>query len=335
MTLSKILICKTPLRISFLGGGTDFPKWYNENMGMVISTSINKYCYVMLRDLPPYNYFKHRFRYYNEERVNSFGDIKHPVIKNILQKKKVDPSIGKELVYFGDVPALSGLGTSSAFTVSLLNLVSCIKKKKISKKKLANEAMFFEQKVLKENIGSQDQIACTYGGFNQITFKKKRFNIQSIKCPGNQISDLEKSILLVHTGISRHANDIEKEKINNIKNKYNELKEIYNLCLEASKQIKTTKKLKYLLSDYINESWIIKKKLSARVSNESLDNLYDLGIKNGALAGKILGAGSGGFMLFIFKDQDEMKAFQKKIPKNISFKIKFDQIGSEIILNYN
>ena len=140
-----MLICKSPLRVSFLGGGTDFPKWYNKNDGMVISSAINKYCYVLLKTLPPFHDFKFRLRYFNEERVNNVSQIRHPVIRNIF-KRKIQGNKGFELVYFGDVPALSGLGSSSAFTVSLLNLFREYNKKKMSKYDLAKEAIFMNKK---------------------------------------------------------------------------------------------------------------------------------------------------------------------------------------------
>lgn len=165
---------------------------------------------MLLKTLPPFHDFKFRLRYFNEERVNKVSQIRHPVIRNIF-KKKINGNKGFELVYFGDVPALSGLGSSSAFTVSLLNLLREYNKNKMSKYDLAKEAIYFEQKILKENVGPQDQIASAFGGFNSIEFNNQSFRVRKIIAPKNQILDLEKSLLLVNTGISRFSKIIEKK----------------------------------------------------------------------------------------------------------------------------
>ncbi len=328
-----MLICKTPLRLSFLGGGTDFPSWYNENEGRVISTSIDKYCYTILKDLPPLHKFKIRLRYFNEERVNKFSEIKHPVIKAVFQKY-FTPKKGKELVYCADVPALSGLGSSSAFTVSMLKLASEYNNEKISKNALARKSIYFEQKILKEYVGSQDQIAAAYGGFNIINFKKNTFKVTPIKIDKKKIHELEESILLVDTNISRLASTLEKEKIMHIKHYENMYRELFLLCKTASAKIYSAKNLQKFLSEYINESWKIKKKLAKNVSNSSIDDLLAFGMKNGAIAGKILGAGSGGFVFFLCKDKIDKERLKKKIKKNISMDIKFNNFGAQIIHNH-
>lgn len=327
-----MIICKSPLRVSFLGGGTDFPEWYRKNDGMVISTAINKYCYVLLKTLPPFHDFKFRLRYFNEERVNKISQIKHPVIRNIF-KKKIKGNKGFELVYFGDVPALSGLGSSSAFTVSLLNLFREYNEKKLSKYDLAKEAIYFEQNILKENVGSQDQIASTFGGFNSIQFNNKNFEVKKIIAPKKEILDLEKSILLVNTGISRFSKVLEKEKIKNIKKNHSDYLELYSLCKEAKQNFNFSKNMKKNLSYYVNESWKIKKKLAKDVSNSFLDKLYDYGLKNGAIAGKLLGSGSGGFMMFITENQKSKLYLQKKLEKYVCVDLRFDLKGSRIISN--
>ncbi len=327
-----MLICKSPLRVSFLGGGTDFPKWYNQNDGMVISSAINKYCYVLLKTLPPFHDFKFRLRYFNEERVNKVSQIRHPVIRNVF-KRKIQEKKGFELVYFGDVPALSGLGSSSAFTVSLLNLFREYNKKKMSKYDLAKEAIYYEQKILREKVGSQDQIASTFGGFNSIEFKNKNFTVKKIITSKKQIIDLEKSLLLVNTGISRFSKVIEKEKIENInKNKLNYF-ELFSLCKEAKQNINDSKNLKKTLSFYINESWKIKKKLAKGVSNNFLNELCNYGLRNGAIAGKLLGSGSGGFMMFILENQKSKKQLKNKLKKYVCVDVNFDLEGSRIISN--
>jgi D-glycero-alpha-D-manno-heptose-7-phosphate kinase len=328
-----MILAKTPLRLSFLGGGTDFPDWYGDNMGMVISTAINKYCFVLIRTLPPYFNFNYRLRYFYEEKTIQIHKIKHSVIKEIF-KRKFTKNSKLELIYFGDVPALSGLGSSSAFTVSLLNASNAYNEIKNSKKKLAEEAINFEQNILGEPVGSQDQISTAYGGFNIIKFKNNNFFVSKLNLPASKFKNLENNILLVYTGISRYSKKIEKEKINNIKKNQELFKEMYSLCNEAANKIKISNDLTTVLPEYIKESWIIKKKIGKFVTNEKINDLYNFGMNNGALAGKILGAGSGGFMLFLFDNPVLKNKLKNKLKKNVCLEVKFDWEGSKIISNH-
>jgi D-glycero-alpha-D-manno-heptose-7-phosphate kinase len=328
-----MILAKTPLRLSFLGGGTDFPDWYRDNNGMVISTTINKYCYVLIRTLPPYFNFNYRLRYFHEEKAMQINKIQHSVIKEIFKRKFVKNS-KLELIYFGDVPGLSGLGSSSAFTVSLLNASNVYNNIKISSKKLAEEAINFEQNILREPVGSQDQISTACGGFNVIKFKNNNFFIEKVNVPVNKFKNLEKNILLVYTGISRHSKKIEIDKINNIKKNHQLFKEMYLLCSEAANKIKISNDLMTVLPRYIKESWMIKKKIGKFVTNEKINDLYNFGINNGAIAGKVLGAGSGGFMLFLFDNSFLKNKFKNKLKKNICLEVKFELEGSKIISNH-
>lgn len=208
-----MIISKTPFRVSFFGGGTDFPVWYKKKEGLIISSSIDKYCYILLRTLPPFFSFKYRLRYFQTELQKNIIQIKHPVIKEVLKnfnKKKN----GLEICHFADVPALSGLGASSAFTISIINAIYSYNNKKITKNEIAKKAIYLEQKILKEYVGSQDQIATAFGGFNFISFKKKKFFVNKVKIDTNILNEFQNKLVLIHTNTSRKADNIEKKKCN-------------------------------------------------------------------------------------------------------------------------
>jgi len=209
-----MLIIKSPFRISYFGGGTDFPIWFeNYEEGRVISTAIDKYCYVLLRKLPPFFLFNYRLRYYQTELVKNIRDIKHPAIKCILNEYYKKDN-GLEIIHWADVPALSGLGASSSFTCSLIKGIFDLNKKKISKKQLAENSIYIEKKLLKEAGGCQDQYAISFGGFNEIVFNNKKVLVQKLKISEYKKKKLEDCTAIFFTGISRKANNIEKNKIN-------------------------------------------------------------------------------------------------------------------------
>lgn len=233
-----MIICKTPLRISFFGGGSDYIEWTRNRPGMVLSTTIDKYVYLTLRDLP--KFFEHNYRivYSKIENVKKIDDIKHHAIKGIL--KNFNYKKGLEIHYDSDLPARSGMGSSSAFVVSLINCLHKMVNKNISRKKLSLKSIFYEQKILRETVGMQDQIACAYGGFNEITFcKGSGFCIKPINFDNKEI--LQNNLFLVFTGISRTANDIANTFVNDLNyKKKNHIREILN---HAKDREKTFKKL--------------------------------------------------------------------------------------------
>lgn len=326
-----MLLAKTPLRISFFGGGTDFPSWYKDKRGLVISTTIDKYCYVLIRTLPPYFHFKYRLRYYKMELAKNINQIKHPVIKNILSKyyKK---NTGIELNHFADIPGLSGLGSSSSFTVTMINLFNYFNGKSLSKKEIAKLSINFEQKILKEPVGSQDQVACAYGGFNCIDFYKNNFKVTNIKFNSKKLKNFEDNCLLVYTGLSRHAKILEREKIKSIADKSSYYKDIYDIANYSKKKLLLSPN-NFLLEipELLNETWKLKKKLAKNVTNDYIENLYSMGIKNGALGGKLLGSGAGGFFLFICKNIDDKRRLVKSLKKTILVDFKTENKGSTII----
>ena len=298
-----MIIVKSPFRISYFGGGTDFPDWFNNHeKGMVLSTTIDKYCYVLLRTLPPFFSFNYRLRYYETELVKNIQSIKHPTIRSTLQKFYKEKK-GLEIIHCADLPALSGLGASSAFTSSLIKAISEINKAKISKKKLAENSVFIEKEILKEAGGLQDQYATAFGGFNEITFQKRKVEVNKLKIDEVKKKILEENTLIFFTGISRKANLIEEEKIIKLELKKNYYKEILSICKEAKKIFLNNNKSKFLsdIAKLMNISWELKKKLSSKVSNNFINETYNSGLRNGAVAGKILGAGGGGFIMFLTK----------------------------------
>ena len=324
-----MIITKTPYRISFFGGGSDYPEWYLKNGGEVISTSIDKYIYLSCRNLPPFFNHKHRIVWSKVELVKNVKEIKHKVVKNMLIHMRIKN--GLEIHYDGDLPARSGIGSSSVFVVGLMNLLNSFQGKKISKKNLAKKCIFFEQKILNEVVGSQDQIAASYGGFNKITFKPGGgFCVNPISNK-KTLEKLNKNLLLVYTGIKRTAHDIASSYIKNLqKSKKTHILQISSFVKESEKILK-----KGDLDEFgklLHESWIEKKSLSSLISNSYIDNIYKEGLQKGALGGKLLGAGGGGFFLFyvpFFRQKSFIKYFKKLV--NVPFK--FSSKGSEIIFN--
>ena len=322
-----MIISKTPYRISFFGGGSDYPEWYNEFGGAVLSTTINKYLYITCRELPSFFDHKYRIVWRKIEKVKNIEEIKHQAIKGILKHYKYNK--GLEIHYDGDLPARSGMGSSSSFVVGLINALFAMDKKNLSKKDLAKRSLFIEQKILNEIVGSQDQIAATYGGFNKISFQKNSsFKIKKIKTNKN-LKLLEDNLILIYTSINRTAHHIASSYVKNLTStKKNYIKEIINHVEEGEKIIKHGN-----MDDFgklLNSAWYMKKKLGKSITNNKIDNLYEYALKNGALGGKILGAGGGGFLLLYMKQKDRIKFLNKK-NKIINIPFKFSDTGSEII----
>lgn len=329
-----MIITRTPYRLSFFGGGTDFPGWYLKNGGRVISSTINKFSYINLRYLPSYFKYKSVIRYYQREEVNNFNDIKHPSVKECLKFCGIKK--GVEIVHAGDLPAQSGLGTSSCFTVGLLNALYALKGQIITKKQLANESIFVEQKKIRENVGSQDQTASAFGGINKIEFgTKENVVVSPLVLKENSVVELENNLLLFFTGLSRNSSEIAKSQINNLHNNSNYLYRMMELVDESEKQMCMPKFPSKEFGKLLHEQWQIKKKLSNKISNKKIDDLYDQAINHGAIGGKLLGAGNGGFILF-YVEKNKRKKFLKKFNKLLHVPFRFDFTGSQIIhYSYN
>ncbi len=324
-----MIISRTPYRISFFGGGTDYPEWYLKNGGEVLSGTINKYLYVSIRDLPPF--FKHKFRivYSKIEMVKNYKNISHGVVREGLKLVNKGIHNGYEIHYDGDVPARAGLGSSSSFVVGFLNALHNHLNKKISTKQLAYLSINLEQNILSETVGSQDQIAASFGGFNSIKFYKDgKFKIVKIKKSEKDLEKLSKNFLMVFTGINRTAKFIADTYVNKLNKKKKDLFEIISQ-VETAKHLLNENKI-FEFGKLLNETWKIKRMLSPSVSNELIDKIYNDGLKNGATGGKLLGAGGGGFILFQVKPEDREK-FIKKMKRNIILDFKITNDKSEIL----
>ncbi len=323
-----MIITKTPYRISFFGGGSDYPIWFNKHGGKVLSTTIDKHIYLTCRYLP--NFFDHNYRvvWSKIEQVKKIEKIQHPAVKGLIKYLKIKK--GLEIHYDGDLPAKSGMGSSSCFSVGLLKALSILNKQKLNGLNLGKKAISFEQNFMKEIVGSQDQVAASVGGFNKITFFNQN-KIKIKKIPNKNLERLNSNLILLYTGIQRKAHNIAKtyvKKLSSTKEK-NVFKIMQHVDL-AEKLI-----LDGELNDFgmlMNDSWEEKKKLGKIISNNKIDQLYDFSLKNGAIGGKLLGAGGGGFLL-LYVPKNKQNKLIKKLKKTIHVPFKFSHNGSEQIFN--
>jgi D-glycero-alpha-D-manno-heptose-7-phosphate kinase len=323
-----MIVSKTPFRISFFGGGSDYPQWYEKFGGEVISTTINKYLYISVRRPPKFYKHKYRILYSKDEMVGSINEIQHKPVREMLRYFKIKG--GMEVHYDADLPARSGIGSSSAFIVGFLQNLLTIQKKKINKKTLAIKSIFLEKDILKEVVGSQDQVACSYGGFNNIKFLKNgSFLVKKINIDLEKKKFLEGNLFLVYSTIQRAAQMVAKSFVQDLTSK--KIREIQNinLILQDAKKLIKSKNFS-LFGELLNESWMLKRSLSNKVSTNKLDELYNLALESGASGGKLLGAGGGGFFVFYVKKFNQKKFFEK-MKKIIVLPIKFDNEGSQII----
>ena len=323
-----MIICKTPFRISFFGGGTDYPEWYQKHQGRVISASINKFSYINCRFLPPFFEYKYRIRYYKREETNTIENIKHPSVRECLKFIKLKKGI--EIVHNADLPAKSGLGSSSTFTVGLLHALHALKNQMVSKETLAKEAIHIEQNIIQENVGSQDQTAAAYGGLNLIHFNNlKNILVEPVLCPDDRIDQLQGSLLLYFSGFQRYAEKFASAHINQVKKKESDLKDMIDIVDEGLSILKSKTNINEF-GKLLNEQWKLKKSVLPIVTNNKIDKLYKLGINSGALGGKLLGAGGGGFMLF-FVPKSKQKKFKLKLKNYLHVPFEFDYLGSQIV----
>ncbi len=323
-----MIITRTPYRISFFGGGTDYPVWYNEHGGEVLATSINKYCYLICRYLPPFFEHKYRVAYSKVEEVKEISEIKHPSVRACLQFQNINQ--GVEIHHDGDLPARSGLGSSSSFTVGLLHALHALKCNMIDKISLAKEAIHIERDILKEHVGVQDQLTAAIGGFNRLIFMQgDRFIIEPIILPSSRLQEFHSHLILMFTGFSRHASEIAAEQIKNTPNKTNELLTMRQMVQEAIKILNSNTDLTEF-GKLLHEGWLLKKSLSSRISTELVDQIYNEAIAAGAIGGKLLGAGGGGFMLF-FAPPEKRKNVISRLKGFLYVPFEFENFGTQII----
>jgi D-glycero-alpha-D-manno-heptose-7-phosphate kinase len=324
-----MIISRTPFRVSLFGGGTDYPSWYLEHGGAVLGFAINRYCYITLRHLPPFFNYRHRIVYSRVEMVSELSEIEHPAVRAVLMDMGIEE--GLEIHHDGDLPARSGLGSSSSFTVGLLNAVNALRGQMINKQTLASEAIRIEQDVIKESVGCQDQIWAAYGGLNRIEFSRQGFRVLPIILPQQRGRDLVDHLALYFTGFQRLASDVAKQKLDNFANRQIQLTRMHAMVDEAVAILANGNCPMTAVGELLHEAWCLKKELSPVVSNGAIDEIYEQGRRAGAIGGKLLGAGSGGFFLFFIRPE-RRAALRKALNGLIEVSIDVDRDGSSIVL---
>ena len=322
-----MIITKTPYRISFFGGGSDFPSYYRKFGGCVIGSTINKFCYLSLRELPPFFKNKHRIVWSKIQLPNTISEIEHPCIKGVLNYFKIKHGI--EIHHQGDLPAFSGIGSSSSFSVGLINALMTLKDRKMNKNELGKLSLYIEQSILKEHVGSQDQMWASYGGMNFINFNKKNINIKKLSISKNNKKKLSNNLILFFTGKARFSGQIEKNKTSRIEKNLATLEEMKNYVFYCKKILEKGSSLDEF-GELLDNYWNLKKKLSKDVSNNFIDEIYEEAKISGAIGGKIIGAGGGGFILFYAKPEIKQKLI-KKFNKLTPVQFDFSNEGSKVI----
>lgn len=322
-----MIITKTPFRMSFFGGGTDMENYFKDNGGAVLSTTFDKYCYVNVRHLPRFFDYSTELSYSKTERVTSVEDIQHPAIRNAMEMLDMHEI---RLTYEADLPARSGLGTSSSFAVGMLNAFYALKGKYADKKKLADEAIYLERVLCNEAGGWQDQIAASFGGFNRINFNADGYEVLPVIISPERKTRLNDNLMMFFTGFTRFSSDIQKANAVGQKDKITQLREMYQLVDEAERIL--TDKTANLdeFGRLLDHTWKLKRQTGASVSTNSIDELYEKGIKAGAIGGKLLGAGGGGFLVFYVRPekQDDVKLAMHNL-MHIPFE--FENGGTRVI----
>jgi D-glycero-alpha-D-manno-heptose-7-phosphate kinase len=323
-----MIICRTPFRLSFFGGGTDYPGWYRLHGGAVLAATIDKYCYLTCRYLPPF--FEHRIRvvYRKIETCRSVEEVSHPAVREALRHLKIDR--GVELHHDGDLPARSGMGSSSAFTVGLLHALHALRGEMPSKSQLAHEALHIEQDVLRETVGSQDQVMAAYGGLRHVQFQPDGgMDIRPLILPPGRVAELKSHLMLFYTGIARTAADVARTYVEGIESRRRQLRIMKELVDESIDVLASGMDVR-AFGDLLHEAWQAKRSLSATVSNGEIDNLYERARAAGALGGKLTGAGGGGFLL-LFVPPERQPAVLEALADRIHVPFEFESAGSQII----
>jgi len=324
-----MIISRTPFRVSLFGGGTDFPQWYRKHGGAVIGGAIDKYCYINVRPLPPFFEHKHRIVYSSIELVKAIEEIRHPSVRAVLREMEITE--GLEIHHDGDLPARSGLGSSSSFTVGLLNALHAYRGHMATRKELAETAIRIEQEVIGESVGSQDQMWAAYGGLNRIDFRTDGgIDVNRLIITPERRAELENSLTLYFTGFSRIASDIEKDKIQNLNQRKTQLHTLRAMVDEAAAILGSPSQPLDQLGQLLHEGWMLKRELSPAVSNGKIDELYEAAMSAGALGGKLLGAGGGGFLL-VYAPPEAQPRVRERLKNLIAVNFRFDG-GSKIVV---
>lgn len=325
-----MIITRTPFRISFFGGGTDYPEWYRENGGAVLSTTINKYCYINCRYLPPFFDMKYLIRYSAREETKTIDEIKHPSVKACLNYLNLEKGI--ELVHTSDIPARSGIGSSSSFTVGLLSSLYALKGQMKTKRQLARDAIHVEQNLIKENVGSQDQVAVSFGGLNKIEFGGETdFYVSPVTIDNGKIDTFQNHLMLFFTGFSRNASEIALEQLKKLPDKKYELTTMRQMVDQAITILNGNSNYINDFGKLLHEAWLLKRSLTHLITTDTIDDIYEAARRSGALGGKLLGAGGGGFMLLFVPpaNQQQVRYALKKI---LYVPFRFENLGSQVVL---
>ena len=323
-----MIISRTPFRVSFFGGGTDYPSWYREHGGSILATTIDKYCYLTCRYLPPFFEHKYHIVWSRIESCEAIDDIQHPSVRAILRYMGIDR--GVEIHHDGDLPARSGMGSSSSFTVGLLHALYALQGRMPGKHQLAMESIHIEQKIMKETVGSQDQFSAAYGGLNQITFMPNgEVSVRPITLAPERIIELNAHLMLFYTGIKRTASNVAESYVKDLASKRRQLRIMKDLVDESITVLSGNGHIREF-GKLLHEAWQAKRSLGAAISNAEVDDLYDQAILAGAVGGKLTGAGGGGFLLLMVPPEDQAKV-RERFKQLVHVPFKFESSGSQII----
>lgn len=323
-----MIITKTPFRMSFFGGGTDIEEYFEDNCGAVLSTTFDKYCYVTVRHLPRFFDYSTELSYSKTERVKNVDEIQHPAIREAMKMLDMHEI---RLTYEADLPARSGLGTSSSFAVGMLNAFYALKGKYADKRKLADEAIYLERVLCNEAGGWQDQIAASFGGFNRINFNSDGYEVYPVIVSPEKKKQLNNNLMMFFTGFTRFSSDVQKaNRVSSTEDKRTRLRNMYELVSEAERIVVSKKRDLDDFGRLLDASWKLKKSTGSAVSTDSIDLLYEKGIKAGALGGKLLGAGGGGFLVF-YVQPEKQEAVRSAMKDLMYIPFKFENAGTRVI----
>ena len=325
-----MIISRTPYRVSFFGGGTDYPAWYREHGGAVLAAGIARYCYITCRWLPPFFEHKSRIVYSIIESVRRIEEIQHPAVRETLRYLNVRDGI--EIHHDGDLPKMTGLGTSSSFTVGLLHAMHALRGEYRSRMQLATEAIHVERDLCGDRVGSQDQVSAAFGGLNHVRFAPDdAISVNPVPLSADRMAEFQDSLLLFFTGFSRYSSEVVAEQLHNIPQKTRELSEMAAMVDQGLSILAEGRDL----SDFgrlLHESWMLKRSLSTRVSSPEIDDMYALARQSGAIGGKITGAGGGGFLM-LYVEPDRREAVKKALSHLLHVPFDLDHAGSQIIFS--
>jgi D-glycero-alpha-D-manno-heptose-7-phosphate kinase len=328
-----MIIARTPYRVSFFGGGTDYPDWYRREPGAVLSTTIDKYTYLSCRYLPPYLNIRHRVVWRHVEVVATYKDILHPVVRRGLPHLGFDDSVGVEIHYQGDLPARSGMGSSSTFAVAFIHAMTALQGRTASKHELAEKAIELERDVLREEVGDQDQFAAAFGGFNTIRFcSAAGTRIEPVMLLEERQRMLESNLMMFYTGVGRPSSEVAAAIVKNIGSRVVEMRRMRDMVDEAVSIVRAGD-----LDDFgrlLHDGWLLKRSLSPRVATPTVDEIYARACDAGALGGKLLGAGGSGFMLF-YVQSERQPAVRAALRDLLYVPFRFESGGSTLIYSDN